>query len=146
MNTTLAKVIKGALGVFVLFFLLVTVNRWWSDYRESRADVGVAVTTSTPAPQQGKGSEAAPEPADKVSADKDDSKKPKTEAKTKTVVVLTQGLRFREEPDQESNLIRELDKGDKLVYIKTQGNWYQVQDDEGTRGWVSARTDYTRLQ
>jgi uncharacterized protein YgiM (DUF1202 family) len=141
-NTVAIKVLKGAVGVLILVVLLMTVSRWWADYRDSAAESRGSVPATEAAPPQGEGGDSSGSKSDQAEAKSaSDAEKPE-----KVVVVLTDGLNFREQPDSDSNEIRALDKGDKLVYIKKQGNWYQVEDDDGTRGWVSARADYSKVQ
>lgn len=136
MNTALANVLKGAAGVAVLFVLLTTVSRWWGDYRASDAPAGSSVATSTASPE----GEGAKEPK---TADPGDTEKA---PEAKTVVVLTEGLNFRQEPSRDAKVIRGLAKGEKMTLVKTESGWHQVEDKEGTRGWISANTTYSEVQ
>ena len=61
----------------------------------------------------------------------------------KTVIVDTDTLNFRKEASKESAVIELLDKGEKLEYIETSGEWYKVKKN-GVTGYVSK--DFTKLQ
>lgn len=62
----------------------------------------------------------------------------------KTVVVDTDTLNLRTKPstDEDSEIIKLLDKGQKLEYLDEEGNWYKVKLND-TTGYVSK--DYTKI-
>jgi uncharacterized protein YgiM (DUF1202 family) len=139
------KAIKAIVGGAVLLLLLVTVVRWYGDFRISSTEKVLEETTSTPT---GENTEATnPEtPTSEEEVPADTTGDQETPVETKTVVVLTDGLNFRKEPKKGSDVIRGLDKGEKLVLVKSQSGWYQVKDGAGVTGWISASPSYTRLQ
>ncbi len=59
-----------------------------------------------------------------------------------TATVITETLRLRKEPTTYSNILRNLDEGDKLEVISKEGDWYKISFD-GYEGYVAA--EYIRL-
>ena len=59
-----------------------------------------------------------------------------------TATVITETLRLRKEPTTDSNILRNLDAGDKLEVISKEGDWYKISFD-GYEGYVAA--EYLRL-
>ena len=59
-----------------------------------------------------------------------------------TATVITETLRLRKEPTTDSNILRNLDEGDKLEVISKEGDWYKISFD-GYEGYVAA--EYIRL-
>ncbi len=133
MNTTIGKVAKAVAGLVLLFILLIVVNRWYGEYKREAADSAVKVPP-TAASQQGSGT---PTPTAGKPA------KPKV-----TLIVLTDGLNFREQPTRDGNPIRGLSKGEKLALISASAEpgWYNVQDAKGVKGWISSNSSYTKVQ
>lgn len=68
-----------------------------------------------------------------------------TASKTKAVLVVVDGVNLRNGPSTTADIIRALKKNERLRYYQTKNGYYEVQDDGGTRGWVSSNRDYTRL-
>ena len=135
MNATLTKVLKGVAGVVLLLLLVSTVNRWWGDYRTSAQEGPGPETTATATSGEGSKEETAQASGGNESGD--DAKK---------VVVLTNGLNFRETPSRDGKVIRGLDKDDELVLIKTEDGWHQVEDSEGVKGYISASETYSEVK
>lgn len=129
MNNTFGKVIKAAIGLLVVFILLGLVNRWWGEFRSESANGSGSTTATSTAPPQGEGEK----PSDSTKS-------------AKRLVVLTDGLNFRERPSRGGNAIRELDKGETLILIKKEGDWYNVEDSKGVKGWISADSTYTKAK
>lgn len=144
MNKQVLKWIKAIAGAFLIFILLMVVNRYWTDYRTMATSA--ETTTTATAPPEGEAKDAKDESAKKKSSTSTKKTSDAKDADTQTVVVLTDGLNFRESPDQDSNVIRGLDEGETLVLVKKSSGWYQVEDDEGTKGWVSGSSEYTKVQ
>lgn len=128
MNLTVARIAKGVLGVVVILILFSVVTRWYGDYRDTvKASAGETGKSTSPAGESESTSTAAPK-SDKV------------------IVVLTNGLNFRDQPSRdEGNKIRGLKKGERLALIKTKSGWYYVEDKSGTRGWISSSKSYTKV-
>lgn len=136
MSTTVWKVVRAVAGAIVLMALIGVVNRWWGEYRELSGSVQTPGTeaTATPAPTESENGGEAPETSE-----------PPSEA-SKTVIVLTDGLNFREEPSSKANVIRGLDEGEKLSLIEEKSGWYYVEDEDGTKGWISAKSSYSKVE
>ncbi len=138
MNRTLAAVMRAAVGLVVLFVLLYTVSNWWTDYRSAGTGQTGASTTETVSPSDGEG-EGASKPAEESPADK-------TSSQSSTVIVLVDGLNLRVEPKNDAKSIRGLNKNEKLVLLKTDGKWHEVETAEGDKGWISSSPSYTRVE
>lgn len=135
MNSVFVKAARAVAGVIVLFLVVAVVSTWWGDYRDKTANGSgskSATSTAEPGKEEPKNGEGT----------KPGASKPKP----KTIIVLTDGLNFRERPSQGANAIRGLDKGEKLTLIKKEGDWYNVQDAKGIKGWISASPTYTKIQ
>lgn len=133
MNISLPRLAKGIAGVIVIVVLFSMVTRWWGTYRQTVSANGRETTqTAPPAGEGGAGSS-------------ETTKKAGSTKKPTQVVVLTDGLNFRDQASREGNKIRGLKKGEKLELIKTQGSWYYVEDRSGKRGWISASSSYSRV-
>ena len=138
------KAIKAIAGGVVLLLLVVTVARWYGDYRISATD---KVLDQVETPPQGEGSEASkPEDETEKEQPEPSDEKPAETPEAKTVVVMTDGLNFRENPEKGSDVIRGLDKGEKLVLVEKKGDWYHVKDSDGNEGWISASPSYSKIQ
>lgn len=142
MNPTVLRIVKAAVGTIVLIALLVTVNRWWAEYQDRSAPAKPATKVEESASKGEEQTPAAPE----SEAQPPTETKTEAPAKTRVVVVKTDGLNFRKEPSQDANVIRGLDKGEKLTYLREDGGWFQVQDSEGVKGWISSKSQYAELQ
>jgi uncharacterized protein YgiM (DUF1202 family) len=120
---TLGKVIRALAGVVVLVILLVTVNGWWADYKKATPKRSSSETTST--------------------ADASATAAPAGTGQT--VLILTDGLNFRQNPDATGVSIRGLKKGEQFILISTNGSWLQIQDTGGTTGWVNNNPQYVKV-
>jgi uncharacterized protein YgiM (DUF1202 family) len=134
-NNTLLNVLKGIVGVVLLLILVSTVNRWWGDYRTSAQVAPAPESTATPT-----GGEGSQDSTTEASGDES-----KTDERKK-VVVLTNGLNFRETASRDGKVIRGLDKDDELVLIKTEDGWHHVEDSEGVKGYISASETYSEVK
>ena len=120
---TIGKVVRALAGLVVLIFLVVTVNGWWTDYKKaapSRASIDSSATANATA--------TAP-PADTG----------------KTVIVLTDGLNFRENPDALGVSIRGLKKGETFILVSQNGSWLEIRDASGKSGWVNNNPQYVKI-
>ncbi len=137
MSRTTLNIIKGVAALAILAILLLTVNNWWGDYRRA-ADAavdGTATKTVTPTkPQKGSGGSSKTASATSKPSQPD------------LVVVLIDGLNFRVKPEAKAKVIRGLNRGERLVLLKKQGEWLLVQSAEGDEGWISSSPTYTRIQ
>lgn len=128
MNTRIARVAKALAGIVVLVILFTVVSRWYGEYRQQLRS-GASETTST-APPQGEGSTK-----EATSTSRD----------ARRVIVLTSGLNFRDQPSRDGNKIRGLKKGERLTLLKSEGEWYYVEDRTGARGWISSNKSYVKI-
>ncbi|PKQ21304.1 MAG: hypothetical protein CVT66_00450 [Actinobacteria bacterium HGW-Actinobacteria-6] len=63
----------------------------------------------------------------------------------KTVIVVAEGLNFRENPDTGSKVIKKLKRGTSLDLLETRSGWYRVMDADGDEGWIASGTQYSKL-
>jgi SH3-like domain-containing protein len=119
----MGKVVRALAGLIVLLFLVVTVNGWWTEYKKAtppRASIETSATADATATAA---------PADTG----------------KTVVVLTDGLNFRENPDATGASIRGLKKGETFILVAQNATWLQVKDPAGKVGWVNNNPQYIKI-
>jgi hypothetical protein len=119
---TTSKVLRAIAGVIVLLILVVVVNGWWGDYKKASPKKGSAETTATAPP--------ADAPA----------------ATGPTVLILVDGLNFREQPDATGANIRGLKKGETFILVSKTGSWLELQDASGQNGWVNNNPQYVRIE
>lgn len=119
---TTGKVLRAIAGVIVLLILVVVVNGWWSDYKKASPKKASTETTAT-----------AP-PADP------------TAATGPKVLILVDGLNFREQPDATGANIRGLKKGETFILVSKTGSWLELQDASGQNGWVNNNPQYVRIE
>jgi uncharacterized protein YgiM (DUF1202 family) len=119
---TTGKVVRGLAGLLVLVALLVTVNGWWADYKKASPKRQSADATAT-----AEATSTAPA------------------ATGQTVLILTDGLNFRENPDATGATIRGLKKGEQFVLVSANGSWLEIKDASGKNGWVNNNPQYVRV-
>jgi uncharacterized protein YgiM (DUF1202 family) len=143
------RAIRAVGAVIALAVVVLLVNNWWDDYRSAQ-DVrrgGEATSTVEPEP------EAKPEGGDEAKPDEGagtGTDAPATADDTpvtgKKVVVVVDGLNFRVSPERDSKLIRGLAAGSELEFLAEENGWYKVKDGAGVVGYVSASSQYSRLE
>jgi uncharacterized protein YgiM (DUF1202 family) len=65
-------------------------------------------------------------------------------AKAPTVVVIMDGVNFRESPKNSSTVIEAMKQGASLTWLATEGNWYRAKDAKGRTGYISANPTLTQ--
>ena len=120
---TLGKVIRALAGLLVLLILVVTVNGWWAEYKKASPKRSSSETTATV----------------------DASATAAPEGTGQTVLILTDGLNFRQNPDATGASIRGLKKGEQFILISENGSWLEIRDAAGTNGWVNNNPQYVRV-
>ncbi|HET6350890.1 MAG TPA: SH3 domain-containing protein [Coriobacteriia bacterium] len=150
---SLDKLIKGVAGAIVLVFLFLVMSNWWGDFKTASEAAKAAGTetssTATPAAApQGEGSKPAASTDASAGASAGDSTPSDTAAQASkgTVVVMIEGLNFREKADRGSKAIRALSKGEKVELLDTIDSWYQVKDKNGDIGWISSNRAYAKVE
>jgi uncharacterized protein YgiM (DUF1202 family) len=136
---TVARPVIAVVGLaIVAMFVLSYVTTY-------RADKGsdAEATTETTATAEATGSAEAT--ATEAAADGAEEEAAPAASKG-TVIVLIDGLNFRTGPSKSGDLIRGLDEGEKLTYVGTEDGWYKVTTADGETGYVSASTQYTKLE
>lgn len=129
MSRNAVKALRAVAGLALLVVLIAVVSGWWKDYREAPSDAQKPSTSS-----QGSDKPAETSPADKATAETD------------TLVVLVDGLNLRIAPQSDAKNVRGLNQGEKLVLLKKDGDWYEVETAEGDTGWISSDSSYTRVE
>lgn len=115
---------KGAVGLIVLIALFVVVLTWIGDYRAAQS-LSSTNTETTATVTGAENATAQPEAA-------------------QVLVVQVQGLNLRQEPSGTSRAHRGLAKGERVVLISQEGEWYKVRDSAGTVGYITANPAYTK--
>lgn len=138
------RVARGGAGVIVVTILFFIVMNWVGDYRNesaadgnsrSRSTTGTAETTATPTGTPPAIKPKAPAPKTPVA----------TPTTGKKVTVLVDGLNFRNAASRDAALIRGLSANEQLDLIAEQDGWLEVRDTQGTIGFVSGSSSYTRI-
>ena len=141
------RTLKAVLGGVVLLLLVFTVVRWYGDFRISTTNDVLEAVEETATPPQGEGGEATEPGGDAGEAGTEPSEAGSPESQpTKTVVVLTDGLNFRKQPKKDADVIRGLDKGEKLALLEESAGWYRVRDKQDIEGWITASPSYSEVQ
>ena len=124
---------KTMAGLTILIVLVIVVAGWWGDYRAaSRRAAPQSAQEATETPQGGGTTEetSQPEPAD-------------SSGEQTLLLIQVDGLNFREKASGTSKAFRGLKKGEKVILIAEEGDWYKVQDADGQVGYVTAKASYT---
>lgn len=131
---TFARVVKALLGLVVLGGIVWVVYTWWTEYEAASSPSGNGSTTTTesvPATNTGN-------PAEQV--------QPTTPTSLGTVLILADGLNFREQPTTAAASLRKLSKGERLTLLVDKGSWLQVQDATGMTGWIANSPQYVQRE
>ena len=63
-----------------------------------------------------------------------------------TLVILIDGVNFRQQPSGSARILRTLNKGTKLTFIEQSGSWYHGATPDGVRGWLTNSSQYVKRQ
>lgn len=128
--TGLGKVVRALIGVVVLVVLIVTVNSWYGQYKDSvkrarilasRQDTSTVTATSAPVPVV-----------------------PFEGAK---IAVLVDGPALRSAPATSTKSIRALKQGELLFFVSAaSNNWVKVRDAKGKVGFMLNDPKVARVQ
>jgi hypothetical protein len=140
--------IRAGAAVIALLIVVLVVSNWWEEYRAAMRTGNGTESTATVEPGVESEEETATEDAETEEKPPATPSAPESgEAGTgKTVVVVVDGLNFRVAPERDAKLIRGLPAGTKLVHLETKDDWHKVKDANGVVGYVSASTQYSRLE
>lgn len=61
------------------------------------------------------------------------------------VTVVADGLKLRDRPSRDGNIVKSLAAGQQLIWLETNSGWYRVKDGAGIEGWVAAGSEYSEL-
>ena len=120
------KLVKAVLGIAVVLIVASVVYNWYGDYKSASHSASGTTTTRT--------------------VDASASQIATGSAGTTYGIIRIDGVNFRANPASNAKLIYGLKKGDKVVVLAKEGQWYKVKDGKGKTGWVTASTDYVALQ
>ena len=117
------RIIRGALGIVVVFIIASVVYNWYGEFKAGPKTPAVAPVAGSVAP-------------------------PSSVVATVTGVGIARidGVNFRTSPAFNAKLIRGLKKNERVTILSKEGQWYQIKDSKGKIGWVSASGDYVILQ
>ncbi|MGV8082580.1 MAG: SH3 domain-containing protein [Coriobacteriia bacterium] len=133
---TAAKVARALLGLVVLGALIWVVYSWWGDYRNASASGsgGSGSTTTT---------ESVPATNTSTPTEQETSEQTSSLG---TILILADGLNFREQPTTTAASLRKLSKGENLTLLEDKGSWLQVQDSTGMKGWIANSPQYVKIE
>jgi len=142
------RMIRAGAALIALLIVVLVVSDWWGDYRAAMRAGNGAESTATVEPVDESEEEAETEEAETEEEPPATPSAPVSgDAGTgKTVVVVVDGLNFRVAPERDAKLIRGLPAGTKLEHLETKDDWHKVKDADGVVGYVSASTQYSRLE
>jgi uncharacterized protein YgiM (DUF1202 family) len=129
MNQSVLRLLRAVAGVTVVLVLFFTVRGYWTEYQTAPRLAAPGASESSTATAGDQSSSSAP-----------------VESVKGTLIVLTDGLNLRTKPAIDGDQVRALDKKEKLVLLKKQGDWYYVSTSKEEEGWISANKSYTKLQ
>ena len=130
---------RPVVAIVALAIVGLLVMSYWSGYRSDKGSGAEAEAETTATAEATGSAEATAAPAEGEAA-------AAPAASNGTVIVLIDGLNFRTGPSKSGDLIRGLDEGEKLAYVGTEDGWYKVTTAEGETGYVSASSQYTKLE
>lgn len=136
------KVIRGVIGIVVVFALFFLVLNWVGDYRSASKKPVVPAKntsskTSTSTDADGKGSTPQEAVVEEQPADGGDTA-------IGALIVEVDGLNFRKQPSGDSPAVRGLKKGERVDILEDLGDWYKVRDGNGEVGYITSNQSYTR--
>jgi hypothetical protein len=70
----------------------------------------------------------------------------KAPAAGRTIVVLVDGVNFRERPSGSAKIISALRGGTKLTLVEEQSGWYRATTSDGVSGWLTSSSQYVKRQ
>jgi uncharacterized protein YgiM (DUF1202 family) len=126
--------------VLLAIVLLIVVNIF-GQYRTAQSQADRAAPASS-----GVRVESAPSTGSKATSSATDTKQATaTNApKVPVVVVIMDGVNFRESANNSSAVIEALNQGARLTWLATEGRWYKARDAKGRMGYVSANPTLTQ--
>jgi len=144
-KTGIARPLRAAIGLAVLFTILFIVNGYVREYRSlERSQTGAsAAGSSSPTSATAEGGEEGTPAAEGEAASPADTPEEKPAV---YVIVRIDGLNLRVKPDKASESQKGLSKGDRLVLLSEVDGWYEVRTESGEQGWVSSSSTYTSIE
>ena len=131
---------KAVVGVIAVVVVAGIVMNWVGDYRAaSSGRDGTAATTPSAQATSTAGSTGKP-----AGTSKPTPRTTKPAATTQVLLVKVDGLNFRSKPSDQSKAMRGLSKGERVVVISSEGNWYKVEDSKGVVGYITSNPTYTQ--
>lgn len=127
-----ARAIAASLVLIVLFSV---ANNWWGDYRRAAGARAKASTVATDSPSPDKEGSGASD---------DQSKAAEPQESAVVLTVQIDGLNLRKKASKDADVVRGLDKGEKLTVLDEQDDWYRVKTSKGETGWITADASYTK--
>ncbi len=135
------KWIRFILGAAIAFVVFSVVMNLLGDYRTAKqAQQTTPVSTADTGPASSV-AQTGRVPGSTQSA----TQTAAGSSKTKSVVIMVSGVNLRQGPATTDDVIRKLKQYERLTYVSTKNNYYQVRDASGVTGWVSAKKGYTRI-
>jgi uncharacterized protein YgiM (DUF1202 family) len=137
------RIVPVALLVLVLVRAISIVDDY-QDRVSGRDEASQETTGSVEATEAAGGAEGAADEQGSGDEQPDESSD-ESASPTRYVVVKIAGLNFRTAPESDSEVMRTLPEGTRLVLLGQQNGWYQVRDDDDVTGWVSSSSQYVEV-
>ncbi len=148
------RALRVIIPVLLLALVLVRLGGIVSDYREARSggdEATSAETTETAEPSseetgsaEGEGT-AEPTGQEGTGEPPESAEEEQAQAQAYVVVVID-GLNFRDGPDTGSAVIDTLSQGTRLAVIDSENGWYKARTEDGTVGWVSSSPRFVSVE
>jgi uncharacterized protein YgiM (DUF1202 family) len=120
----------------VLAILLFVIVNFFSQYQAAQKSAQRAASADA--------ARVDPGPVPSKSESPTATAKGAAQAKTPTVVVIMDGVNFRQSATNGSKVISALKQGATLTWLATEGNWYKARDAERRTGYISANPTLTQ--
>lgn len=131
-----ATVIRTAVPWVLLAILLLVIINIFAQYQTAQKQAESATATDS--------ARVDPGPAGPSKAASSTTGAKAAAPKGPTVVVIIDGVNFRESATNSSSVIEALNKGATLTWVATEGRWYKARDAKGRTGFISADPGLTQ--
>jgi uncharacterized protein YgiM (DUF1202 family) len=130
-------IIRMVVPWLVLAVLMLVIMNFFAQYQTAQKTAQRAATADAARVDPGP---AAPSgPTTSAAADKTPAA-----PKATTVLVIMDGVNFRQSASNGSTIIEALKQGATLTWLATEGNWYKARDIKGRTGFISANPTLTQ--
>jgi uncharacterized protein YgiM (DUF1202 family) len=130
-------IIRMAVPWILLVILLLVIMNFFAQYQTAQKTAQRAAASESARVDPG------PATPSNTASSTTSSKAPAA-PKAPTVLVIMDGVNFRQSPTNGSTIIEALKQGATLTWVATEGNWYKARDGKGRTGFISANPTLTQ--